>query len=458
MTSAVACTLLEACIAPFFRATSQASFLLSSANAHHSILTVLMSAKVAIIGAGPAGCTLARLLIRASILVTIFEGESSISVRAQGGTLDLHTNTGLKALREADLLEEYAQYARYDGEAMNLADKNLVSLIKVGGTTEASSRGRPEIDRARLRQILVDSLPEGTIRWNCRLRNVDANDLSLHFDHGIEAGFDLLVGADGAWSKVRPVLTDVEPYFAGLGGYDLLIHDAEKSHPDLFKLVNRGSLFVYSDGKGLNAQQRGDGTIIVYASGHRDEDWKERCGYDLHNASEVKRALKEEFKSWAEPLVKLIQVADEKDITARSLYILPPGHRWKHRANVTLIGDAAHLMTPHAGEGVNVAMEDALNLAHAIIRSVGNEDTVNILDKEVSAFEDEMMTRATKVQNRSLANTKDMYFTPGAPHTVIDNWVRRVMAQRLGRVVEFVLPLWFVGFVRQGFNWWYRVN
>ena len=331
-------------------------------------------------------------------------------------------------------------------------------MIKIGGTTEASSRGRPEIDRARLRQILVNSLPEGTIRWNCRLRSVDPHDLSLHFDHGTETDFDLLVGADGAWSKVRPALTDVEPYFVGLGGYDLFIHDAEKNYPDLHKLVNRGSLFAYSDCKALIAQQRGDGTIIIYASGKREEDWKKSCGYDLHNASEVKKAIKEEFKDWAEPLVKLTQVADESDFTARSLYILPPGHRWKHRAKVTLIGDAAHLMTPHAGEGVNVAMEDALNLANAVIRSAKCEDVIDALDKEISVFEDEMMTRASKVQNLSLANTKDMYLNPGAPRAVIDGWVRRAMAQQLGWVVEVVLPLWFVGIVRRSFSWWYKAE
>ena len=198
---------------------------------------------VAIIGAGPAGSALARLLVRASIPVTIFEGEFSMSIREQGGTLDLHTNTGLRALREAGLQEKYAQYARYDGEAVSLTDKNLVSLIRVGGTTEASSRGRLEIDRARLRQILVNSLPEGTIRWNCRLRYVDAHDLSLHFDHG----------ADGSCSIVRPVLTDVEPHFVGLGGFDFFVHDAEKNHPDLHKLVNRGTLFARSDCKGLLA-------------------------------------------------------------------------------------------------------------------------------------------------------------------------------------------------------------
>lgn len=413
--------------------------------------------RVAIIGAGPAGSTLARLLTCASIPVTIFEGESSMSVREQGGSLDLHTNTGLKSLREAGLYEDYEEYARYDGEALNVVDKNLVSVIRIGGTAEASSRGKPEIDRARLRQVLVNSLPEGTIRWNCRLRSVDPHDLSLHFDHGVETGFDVLIGADGAWSKVRPVLTDVEPHFVGLGGYDLFVHDAEENHPDLYKLVNRGSVFAYSDCKGIVAQQRGDGTIIVYASGKREEDWKKTCGYDLHSASEVKTAIREEFKDWAEQLVKFTQVADEIDFTTRSLYMLPPGHRWQHRANVTLIGDAAHLMTPHAGEGVNVAMEDALNLADAIIRSAKCEDVINELDKEVSVFENEMMARATKVQNHSFADTKEMYLNPGASHAVIDKWVRRAMAEELGWIVEVVLPLWFVGVVRRAFNWWYRV-
>lgn len=413
--------------------------------------------RVAIIGAGPAGSTLARLLTRASIPVTIFEGESSMSVREQRGSLDLHTNTGLKALREAGLYEDYEEYARYDGEALNVEDKNLVSVIRIGGTIEASSREKPEIDRARLRQILVNSLPEGTIRWNCRLRSVDPHDLSLHFDHGVETGFDVLIGADGAWSKVRPVLTDVEPHFVGLGGYDLFVHDAEKNHPDLYKLVNRGSVFAYSDCKGIVAQQRGDGTIIVYASGKREEDWKKTCGYDIHSASEVKKALRDEFKDWAERLVKFTQVADEIDFTTRSLYMLPPGHRWQHRANVTLIGDAAHLMTPHAGEGGNVAMEDALNLADAIIRSAKCEDVIDELDKEVSVFENEMMARATKVQNHSFANTKEMYLNPGAPHAVIDKWVRRAMAEELGWIAEVVLPLWFIGVVRRAFSWWYRV-
>ena len=123
---------------------------------------------------------------------------------------------------------------------------------------------------------------------------------------------------------------------------------------------------------------------------------------------------------------------------------------------MTLIGDAAHLMTPHAGEGFNFAMKDALNAADAIIRCSKREDVIKELDKQVGVFEKEMMNRAREVQNHSFANTKDKYFNPGAAHAVINNWVRRAMAQQLGWVVEIVLPLWFVGAVRWGFNWWYR--
>ena len=81
--------------------------------------------KIAIIGAGPAGCLLARLLHLAGIPTTVYEGEASPNYRSQGGSLDLHTNTGLAALREAGLWDEFQKHARYDGQYMAIVDKNL---------------------------------------------------------------------------------------------------------------------------------------------------------------------------------------------------------------------------------------------------------------------------------------------------------------------------------------------
>ena len=133
-------------------------------------------------------------------------------------------------------------------------------------------------------------------------------DLELHFDHGIEKGYNLVVGADGAWSKVRPAVTDVKPFYAGLGGYDMYIDDVEHRHPDLYKLVNRGSLFAYSDGKGITAQQKGDGSHIVYAFTARDEYWMQHCGYDVHNPVKMKKAMAEDFADWAEPLKKFTRL------------------------------------------------------------------------------------------------------------------------------------------------------
>lgn len=408
--------------------------------------------KVAIIGGGPAGCSLARLLLKADIPVTIFEGEASPDIRGQGGTLDLHTDTGLQVLKEAGLFDEFGKYARYDGESFALADKNLKRYISMGGTSSQTSRGRPEIDRTRLRQILLESLPPETICWGCRLRSID-KDLSLHFDHGVEREYDLIVGADGAWSKVRPLLSPAQPVHCGLGGTSLIISDVEKRYPDLHQLVNRGSLFIFSDGKSIIAQQLGDGTLQVSAWSQRDESWMRSCGYDVHNAVEVKQAILDEYEGWAEPLRKMIEVADNTGFTTRSIYELPPGHRWASRPGVTLIGDAAHLATPFAGEGVNIAMEDALLLSRAIVAASADAEPTQSLIKRIKAFEEDMFRRGAIVHAMSRGNMIDMYFTPGAPATTIDRYVKRAIATSW---VGALIPLWFIRLLLKVMAWFSR--
>ena len=397
--------------------------------------------KIAIIGGGPAGCTLARLLLNASIPVTIFEGETSLNVRAQGGTLDLHNNTGLKALKEAGLYEEFLKDARFDGEALTVADKNLKFFVRLGGGTADTNRGRPEIDRMRLRDILVKSLPPETIRWGCRLRSIDEDDLSLHFDHGVEKGYDLIVGADGAWSKVRPLLSPVQPVYTGLGGISLVIEDVENRYPDIHKLVNRGSLFAVSDAKGLVAQQKGDGDLNISIWSPRDEDWMKTCGYDVRNPKEVKKAILHEYRDFCEPLRRMVEVASDVDFIPHTLYDLPAGHRWKSRPGVTLIGDAAHLSTPFAGEGVNVAMQDALLLAQAIITATKDDQPTKALNRLLEVFEEDMCRRGKAVQEHSRDNMYYMYFDPGAPAATIARWVRRGMVQGWK---QYLIPLWVV--------------
>lgn len=410
--------------------------------------------RIAIIGAGPAGCILARLLLNASIPVTVFEGEKSIDFRSQGGTLDLHTQTGQRALREAGLYDEFLKYARFDGEALSVVDKSLQAYLKVGGTGgEKSSRGRPEIDRSQLRNIVLASLPEGVVRWGSRLRSVDPEDRTMHFEHGDEKGFDLLIGADGAWSKVRPLVSSAHPTFTGLGGFDLVIRDAAEKHPEISKFVNRGSIFAVSDGVGITIQQRGDHSLTVYAySVEGDADWMKTCGYDVHDPAEVKKALLERFHDW-DPLFKdMIRATDDSHIVARSMFALPVDHKWETKPGVTLIGDAAHLMSPFAGEGVNLAMDDALRLSREIIQASSSGYNSDKLVAGVKRFEADMNRRAAPMAKVSKENMADMFFIAGAPRTTIDTWVRRVISDHW--LVKILAPRWLVRTILRWTFWW----
>ncbi|KAL0485446.1 hypothetical protein AKO1_011771 [Acrasis kona] len=396
---------------------------------------------IAIIGAGPSGCTLARILHQANISVVIFEGERDISVRSQGGTLDLHTDTGLSALKDAGLIQEFKKHARYDGEAFVLCDKKLLKYLNMSGSSsETDSNGRPEIDRIQLRRMLIDSLPKDMIRWGCRLRKVD-QDRVLYFDHGIEKGFDLIVGADGAWSKIRPLLSPVQPIYSGIGGYMMKIKNVKERYPDLHKLVNGGSLSSHSDCKSMMAQQLGDGGLAVSYWGVRNEDWQQNCGFNVHNLEHVKKQILEEYGGWDERLLKFAQVADEA--TPSSLFMLPLGHKWKSQPGVTVIGDAAHLATPFAGEGVNIAMQDAQFLSRAIISASKN----GRLDDEVEKFEKDMFVRGNRKQEQTKYMMDCMYFTEDAPRSSIHNIIAGALYGKPWIVVELArLVAWIYFF------------
>jgi 2-polyprenyl-6-methoxyphenol hydroxylase-like FAD-dependent oxidoreductase len=367
--------------------------------------------KIAVIGAGPAGCMLARLLLLGNISATVFEGEASLDVRSQGGTLDLHEKSGLAVIRAAGLYNEYLKYARYDGAALGICDKNAKFYIHFG----ASSHGNPEIDRSELRSLLTRSLPEGTVKWNHRLLKVD-DDLTLHFESGETAtGFDLIVGADGAWSRTRSFLTDEKPFFAGIAGNMLSIPDPAKSAPAVSKFINRGSIFAHSDGKSISGQQMGDGTIHCSAWVRQEKDPR---GVDARTAT--KETILKDFNDWADELVDIIRAADE-NVKPHSLYMLPVGYRWQHKAGVTILGDAAHLMTPFAGEGVNLAFEDAKSLASAIIGK--SKDAKSSLDKRVTKFEEDMFVRAKRAQEMTNGMMRAMFFTVGAPRSSIESYV-----------------------------------
>ena len=379
--------------------------------------------KIAIMGAGPVGLTLARLLLdKPNIEVAIFEGEKSRFARAQGGTLDLHAETGLAAVKAMGLTDEFEKHARYDAESFIIADKNLVKYIDVAGSTSENSRGRPEIDRRSLRGILLDSIPEEMIHWGRHLRSIDENR-NLIFDDGTEGDFDLVVGADGAWSKIRKYVSGQMPEYSGVGGFNSYIHNAKETAPTVYNLTNRGSMFSFSDGKTLMTQQLGDGSLNVYCFMAKPESWFKDLPFDIQDVEAVRKVAMDEFHDWHPDLRDIIRKME--DPVTRPLYMLPVGWKWDNRPGVTLVGDAAHAMTPFAGEGVNLGMQDALILSQAIVNAACSKSPRSRLNDEIKAYEEDLFARAERTANLTNDNRKWMFFTEGFPRSGIDQFAIR---------------------------------
>ncbi|KAF8244183.1 FAD/NAD(P)-binding domain-containing protein [Wilcoxina mikolae CBS 423.85] len=362
---------------------------------------------IAIIGAGPGGLTLARLLHINNLPCTIFEGDASSNSRSQGGTLDVHQESGQAALKAAGLFGRFQELMRLEGEAFRLADKS--GHLHINTTNIEAEGNRPEIDRIQLRQILLDSVPAENIRWDCKVKSIEGPGADGHWEIAFSDStkpsefFDLVVGADGAWSKVRAVLSDVRPFYSGVSGVDLRFGDVDINQPKISQLVGRGSYFAFSDNKGLLGQRNGDGSIRCYVMMRTPEDWLTDCGINFSDPAETKTEIvKRYFDDWDEGLKDLVRLADDDSIITRKLFMLPVGFQWEPKQGITLLGDAAHLMTPFAGVGVNLAMHDTLDLATAILARKDGWDAKALsvdregLDAALRSYEIEMLKRAER--------------------------------------------------------------
>ncbi|KAK0221038.1 hypothetical protein EDD85DRAFT_271015 [Armillaria nabsnona] len=379
-----------------------------------------MTPAIAIIGAGPSGLLLARLLQHlGDIPSTIFELDPSSSARGQGGTLDIHEESGQRALKRAGLSSEFQKLMRPEGDHLRLADKT--GFIHID--EETPGEGRPEIDRAQLRQLLIDSVPAKFIEWSSKVASVQPTPdgrFRIIFANGSEdpRNFDFVVGADGAWSHVRPLVTDVLPFYSGISGVEVRFRDVDKAHPEISKLVGQGSYFCLSDEKACFGQRQGDGSIRNYAMLRVPESWIDDCGIDFSNPQATKAAMVERyFDDWSEANKDLIRLADEDHVIGRKLMMLPADHRWTSRSGVTLMGDAAHVMTPFAGEGVNNAMVDALELAEKIVAALRDGSAGKMqenLAKAVKEYEEDMFARVHGVAQETLQGLA-VLFSKNAP-------------------------------------------
>ncbi|MGY0020938.1 FAD-dependent oxidoreductase [Streptomyces sp. YJ-C3] len=321
-----------------------------------------MTTHVTIIGAGLGGLTLARVLHVHGITATVYEAESSPAARSQGGMLDIHENNGQRALRAAGLTDEFRGIVLEGREAVRLLDQNGEVLLD---EPDDGNGARPEVLRGELRRILLASLPDGTVQWGHKVSGVRALGdarFEVSFADSSTVTTSLLVGADGAWSRVRPLLSDATPEYVGTSFVETYLFDADNRHPATAEAVGDGALFALAPGKGIQGHREADGTLHSYITLNRSMDWL--AGIDFTDSAAAAARIAEEFDGWAPELTALITDADSGPIL-RPIHSLPHGHRWERVPGVTLLGDAAHLMVP-SGEGANLAMYDGAELGRAI--------------------------------------------------------------------------------------------
>lgn len=363
--------------------------------------------KIAIIGAGPGGLALARVLHVKGIDAVVYEREPSRAARGQGGMLDIHS--GQRALREAGLIEEFYAIARGEGQDLRLLEPDGTLLLQED-TPDDAPLLRPEVDRADLRDLLLDSLPEDTVRWGHAFES--AGDGVLHFGNGSSATYDLLVGADGAQSRVRALLTDARPAHIGQNVVEVGIPDIDRTHPDLAAMVGRGNYWVLGDGKSLAAQRNGDGRVRIGLSFYNTgEDWFAASGIPFDDPAAARARLIELLAGWHPRFTALIAACDDT-VMPRAHTTLPIGLTWPSRPDVTLLGDAAHLM-PAVGEGANMALLDGALLGLALAAHPDDSRAA------VEEYEREMFERTGAAAEMS-ARMQEMLMAPDAARRMLE--------------------------------------
>ena len=365
---------------------------------------------IAIIGAGMGGLMLARLLQMQGLQVKVYERDMSPHVRVQGATLDLHEESGLKAMQAAGLMDAFKASYRPNAGRVRLLDKHAQLIIDQHDCADFEET-RPEIDRGPLRAILLASLLPDTVVWNSHFEAMQAQgeEWQIDFQSGASIHADIVIAADGANSKVRPYITGIKPVFAGLTAIEGVVHDAAVVAPALHALLKDGKIFAVGDDRSLILSAKGDGSLSFYAGFKSDEYWQQQCGIDRQQPQQSLHWFIEAFPGWS-PLWHDLFLQARYPLTIRPQYCMPADQAWSSQGNLTMLGDAAHLMPPYAGEGANMAMLDALELSiclGTLQYSAGS--------KLIAEYEQAMRQRAAVAASMTLASMAALHSPQALP-------------------------------------------
>lgn len=364
--------------------------------------------QIAIVGGGPGGLTLARLLQLKGANVRVYERDINKDTRVQGSPLDVHEESGFAALCKANLLDEFNKNVYTGADKMIIVNEHaeiFFSDHNISPGEDIGNSNRPEIERGALRKILLESLQPEIVVWNSHFISMEKQDEGwlLHFKNGSTAYTDVVIAADGANSKIRPYITNIKAFYSGIIMVEINVYDAAKATPHIYTLLNGGKIMAFGSGKCLLGGQKAKGDLGFYLSLKAEENWAAINGLDYTDNRQLLAWFKKEYSGWSSTWYELIENAATPFIP-RPIYCMPLNQIWDAQPNITMLGDAAHVMPPFAGEGANTAMLDALELSECL-----TSGKYNTLEQAIAVYEINMRKRASSAALQSLKNGEQMH-------------------------------------------------
>lgn len=370
---------------------------------------LLENKQVAIIGGGPGGLTLARLLQLQNVNVKVYERDLNKQARVQGSPLDLHDGSGLAAIHKADLFEEFKSNFLPGADKTLILNEKAEVFFSDHETNLHEDFGneyfRPEIDRGALRKILLESLQPETVVWNSHFVSMEAQNEGwlLHFKDGNSVYADIVIASDGANSKIRPYITDIKAFYTGILMLEGNIYESAKNAPNIASLIDGGKIMAFGDTQNILLGQKGGGDLGFYVSFKADENWAKTNGLDYADKTQMLEWFKTEYPEWSSNWYELFENVSAPFIP-RPIYCMPLDQTWEALPNLTMIGDAAHVMPPFAGEGANMAMLDALELSECL-----TSYKYKTVQEAISDYETIMRKRASEAAQESIENGEKMH-------------------------------------------------